>query len=296
MVQLGFNRYGKAEVHVVSVRRDGDTHTILDRDVSSALSGEMEAVHVSGDNSTVLPTDTQKNTAFAFAKSLGQLETEAYALALAEHYVTSQPTITRARVAIDEYTWDRISTTGHSFARNGSEVRTTVVIHDQELGTSIVSGIKDLVVMNSTASEFWGYIKDQYTTIEETSDRILATQVSLQWRFRPEAIASLDWGKTHESARTALLEAFSQTYSYSLQQTIYKIAEAIMAAVPEICEIRMALPNKHHFLVDMTPFGMTNDPEDADGLTVYYAADRPYGLIEGEFLADDAPDAGRAWT
>lgn len=290
MATLGFNRYGKAEVRVVSVRRDGPTHHILDRTVSMSLSGEMDAVYRTGDNSAVLATDTQKNTAYAFAKSHGPLEAEAYARALAEHFVTSQPTIARARVEIDEYGWDRIGSTGHSFVRAGGEVRTTIAVHDEVAGLSVVSGVKDMVVMNSTDSEFWGFIDDPYTTLPPTTDRILATQVSALWRFRPDALGAVDWAKAYTDARAALLEAFAGTYSYSLQQTIYAIGEAIMAAVPEICEVRLALPNKHHFLVDLAPFGLENDNE------VYYAADRPYGLIEGEILADDAPPAGLAWS
>jgi urate oxidase len=154
-----------------------------------------------------------------------------------------------------------------------------------------VSGIKDLVVMNTTASEFWGYPKDPYTTLAETKDRILATQVNAAWRFRPAAVSSgTDWAAAFTAAKSAVLETFAGTYSYSLQQMLYAIGSAIIAAVPAICEVRLALPNKHHFIVDLAPFGLENDRE------VYYAADRPYGLIEGTVLADDAPDPGIAWT
>ena len=154
-----------------------------------------------------------------------------------------------------------------------------------------MSGIKDLVVMNTTASEFWGYPKDPYTTLAETKDRILATQVNAAWRFRPAAVSSgTDWASAFSAAKSAVLETFAGTYSYSLQQMLYAIGSAIIAAVPAICEVRLELPNKHHFVVDLAPFGLENDRE------VYYAADRPYGLIEGTVLADDAPDPGLAWT
>ena len=86
------------------------------------------------------------------------------------------------------------------------------------------------------------------------------------------------------------MSAFSETYSYSLQQTLFAIGERIIEAVPETCEVRLALPNRHHYLVDLAPFGLPNDNE------VYLPGDRPYGLIEGTVLADDAPDAGPAWT
>jgi urate oxidase len=290
MVTLGFNRYGKAEVRVVRVSRgtgpDG-ADQIRDWNVSSSLSGDLAATHLSGDNSQVLATDSQKNTVYAFAKELGGIEPEAFALALAEHFVSSQRAITRARVTIEEFAWHQIGDQPHSFVRGAQQTRTTTVVHDQQLGTSIVGGVADLVVMNTTNSEFWGFPRDSYTTLAETKDRILATQVSARWRFRD---TSADFAEVYAVATSTLLATFAHTYSYSLQQMLYTIGEQILAELPQLCEVRFALPNKHHFIVDLTPFGLTNDNE------VYYAADRPYGLIEGEILADDAPDAGLAWT
>jgi urate oxidase len=290
MVTLGFNRYGKAEVRVVHIARgkasDGGD-LIKDWNVSSSLSGDLSGTHLSGDNSNVLATDTQKNTAYAFAKRLGGVEPEAFGLALAEHYVRTQEPISRARIGIAEYGWDRLPVGTHSFARNGKLNRTTTVIHDVELGVSVVSGVEDLTVLNTTGSEFWGFPRDEYTTLPEAKDRMLATQVSAWWRFRD---TDNDWAASHDAAVAALLTAFADTYSYSLQQTLFAIGKRILTELPQVCEVRLALPNKHHFLVDLEPFGLTNDNE------VYYAADRPYGLIEGAVLADDAPEPGIAWT
>jgi urate oxidase len=295
MVQLGPNRYGKAEVRVVRVVRgaapDGGD-VIRDWNVSTSLSGDLTAASLRGDNSHVLPTDSQKNKVYALARELGPVEPEEFGLSLAAFFVSSQEPITRARIAIEEYGWSPIGATGYSFARSGDLVRTTVVVLDSALGASVVSGIRDLTVLNTTASEFWGYPRDEYTTLPETKDRILATAVSAQWRYRPEAVASPDasWGAAFASAKAALLAAFSGTYSYSLQQTLYAMGSAVLGDVPSACEVRLALPNRHHYLVDLAPFGLANDRE------VYNAGDRPYGLIEGHVLADDAPDAGLAWT
>jgi urate oxidase len=288
VTRLGPNRYGKAEVRVVSIARgtapDGGD-VIRDRCVSTSLSGDLAAAHRDGDNANVLATDTQKNVVNVLAKRLGDVEPEAFALALARHFVAGP--ITRARVAVDEYGWTRIGTHDHSFHRSGDLTRTTVVVLDADAGPSVVSGVEDLVVLNTTDSEFHGFPRDEYTTLAETHDRILATRVSARWRYRS---AEVDWSGAFGLARRALLDAFAGTYSYSLQQTLYAMGAAIIEAVPDICEVRLALPNKHHFLVDLAPFGETNDNE------VYYAADRPYGLIEGTVLADDASDPGLAWS
>jgi urate oxidase len=274
-------------VHVARAAGPAGQDVVRDWNVSTSLSGDLAATHLTGDNSSVLATDTQKNTVYAFAKKLGGTEPEPFALELAGHFVSTQAAISRARIEIAEYPWAAIGGTGHSFARSGQYTRVAIVTDDAEQGASVVGGLDDLVVLNTTDSEFWGFPREQYTTLAETRDRMLATTVSARWRLRrPDA----DWAAVFQAARAELLTAFARTYSYSLQQTLFAIGSAIVTAVPDICEVRLALPNKHHFLVDLTPFGLDNDNE------VYLAADRPYGLIEGTVLADDAPGPGLAWS
>jgi urate oxidase len=284
-IVLGANQFGKAETRVVRVDRDGDRHALRDLNVSVALAGDLDEVHLSGDNSAVLTTDAQKNTVFGFARKHGISSPEEFALLLAEHFVSSQPTVHRARVAIEEFRWERIPATGHSFVRTGQEVRTTHVTHTAE-ATHVVTGLRDLVVLNSTGSEFWGYIKDEYTTLPETRERILATSVTAQWRH-----IGLEnvYDDSYDTVKAVLLDAFAVTHSLSLQQTLFTMGRRVLEEVPGIAEIRFAMPNKHHFLVDLEPFGLDNPDE------VYYAADRPYGLIEGTILRDDVPAAEDAW-
>ncbi|WP_392961346.1 factor-independent urate hydroxylase [Streptomyces sp. LN245] len=292
-VLLGQNQYGKAENRVVRITRDGATHHIKDLNVSVALSGDMDEVHLSGSNANVLPTDTTKNTVYAFAKEHGIESAERFGIHLARHFVTSQEPIHRARVRIEEYAWERIEAPDaasggagtdeprHSFVRKGQETRVTQITYDGE-AWEVVSGLKDLVVMNSTNSEFWGYVKDRYTTLQEAHDRILATQVSSRWRFgwSGDEQRMPDWDKSYDEVRKHMLQAFADTYSLSLQQTLYEMGARIIDHRDEIDEVRFSLPNKHHFLVDLTPFGLENDNE------VYLAADRPYGLIEATVLRD----------
>ncbi|MET9513578.1 factor-independent urate hydroxylase [Streptomyces sp. NPDC002994] len=290
---LGQNQYGKAENRVVKITRDGDTHHIKDLNVSVALSGDMDDVHYSGSNANVLPTDTTKNTVYAFAKEYGIESAEQFGIHLARHFVTSQEPIQRARIRIEEYAWDRIATSdnnskfigsdevNHSFVRQGQELRTTQITYDGEKW-EIISGLKDLTVMNSTNSEFWGYVKDRYTTLKEAYDRILCTDVSAAWRYNwtSDEDRMPNWEKSYAQAKKHILQAFAETYSLSLQQTLYQMGSRVINSRSEIDEIRFSLPNNHHFLVDLEPFGLKNDNE------VYFAADRPYGLIEATILRD----------
>jgi urate oxidase len=288
-VALGHNQYGKAETRVVRVTRDGDRHELKDLNVGVTLSGDMADVHLTGDNANVVPTDTQKNTVYAFAKEAPVTEIEEFGLRLARHFVDDFETITRARVHLEEYPWARIEVGGtphdHAFLRAGAERRTATVVAEEGRAW-VVSGLGDLVVLKSTGSEFTGYITDRYTTLKETTDRILATAVTAQWRH---GTLDVDWAKSFADTRQLMLEAFATTHSLSLQQSLYAMATAAITARPEVVEVRMSMPNKHHFVVDLSPFGLANDNE------VFHADDRPYGLIEAVVAEEGAPAAGPAW-
>ncbi|HEV2450720.1 MAG TPA: urate oxidase [Streptosporangiaceae bacterium] len=289
-IVLGPNQYGKAGVRLVRVDRHQNRDDIRDLTVGVALTGDMAAAHRSGDNAAVLPTDTQKNTVYAFAAERGVGELEAFALALACHFVDSQPTIATARVSVAEQPWDRVGDSDHCFARHGGESRTATVSYD---GTTAwaVSGLRDLTLLKTAGSEFRGYIRDRYTTLAETSDRILATDVTARWRH---AAVPLDggsgWDSSYAAARRLLIETFAGHYSRSLQQTLYAMGERVLAERHEIAEIRLSLPNKHHLTVDLSAFGLDNPGQ------VLHVPDRPYGLIEGTVLRDDAPPPGLAWV
>jgi urate oxidase len=282
-IVLGPNRYGKAETRLVRVTRDGENHSLVDLNVSIALSGDLDATHLTGDNSGVLPTDTMKNTVYAFAKEHGVRAPEDFGLMLARHFVATQPQIHHAKVSIEAFEWERLGP--HSFQRKGDYVRTARI--DMGGGSAqVVSGLTGLVLLNSTASEFHGFPRDRYTTLAETTDRILATAVDASWRHSSD---KSDWDASFGAARDALVNAFVNTYSYSLQQTLLAMGTRVLETRPEIAEIRLALPNKHHYLVDLSPFGLENANE------VFIAGDRPYGLIEGTVTRDDAPPASAEW-
>jgi urate oxidase len=287
-IRLGRNQYGKAEVRVVAVDRGSPQHTLVDLNVSSSLRGDFTAAHTVGDNTHVLATDTQKNTVFAFARD-GIGSPEAFGLRLARHFAGAYEWITGARIGIESYGWDRIAVGGrphdHAFSRTGGEVRTAVVTVDGD-DVHVVAGLTGLVVLKTTGSEFWGFPRDRYTTLAETRERILATAVTARWRYTGIDLA---WDAAHTGVRTALLEAFAGTHSLALQQSLHAMGQAALERNPDVAEIRLSLPNKHHFRQDLSAFGLDN-PD-----VVYHADDRPYGLIEGTVERDDVAPAPAAW-
>ncbi|HEY2693588.1 MAG TPA: urate oxidase [Streptosporangiaceae bacterium] len=306
-IELGRNQYGKAETRVVRIYRDAERHEIRDLNVTTTLRGDFTDAHTRGDQARVLPTDTQKNTCFAYAKEKGVGEIEEYALNLARHFVDDVGPVAEARVEVDEYGWERVAVAGeghpHTFARTSGQVRTTAVTvagTQPEQRAWIVSGLKDLVLLKSTGSEFAGFLTDEYTTLAETSDRILATSLIARWLYRSPARPALPtrpalpvrltgWDEAYAQIRQIMLERFATVHSLALQQTLWEMGRAVLEARTDVAEIRLSAPNRHHFLADLAPFGLDNPGE------VFYAADRPYGLIQCAVQRDDAADPGPAW-
>ncbi len=285
MIVLGDNQYGKAENRLVRVYRDTPRHEIRDLNVSTALRGEFTAAHLAGDQSCVLPTDTQKNTVFAFAKEKGVGPVEDFALTLARHFVEDVAPVSAARVTIEEYAWDRVAVDGrpheHTFVRRGQEIRTAAVAVDTA-GPHVVSGLTELVILKSTGSEFTGFLTDRFTTLAPTTDRIMATSLTAQWRWRSHPDEPAGWDVAYDEVRGVLLERYATVHSLALQQTLWEMGKAVLEARADLHQISLSAPNKHHFAVDLSPFGLDNPGE------VFIAADRPYGLIEVNVQREDS--------
>lgn len=293
-VHLGANQYGKAEVRLVRVTRDTDRHEIEDLTVTTQLRGTALAdSYTDGDNAKVLATDSQKNTVYAFAREHGVHSPEEFLLRLGRHFTTAFEWYDGATLSAEQHTWERITVAGrehdHAFVRAGAGTRTAVVQVDGD-DVHVIAGVTDLTVLKSTGSEFHGFPRDGYTTLAETDDRILATSVTARWRYLPDAVAAgIDHDAVYAGVLARMLETFADLHSLALQQTLFAMGRTAIEAFPEIAEVRFSMPNKHHFLVDLAPFGLDNPGE------VFFAADRPYGLISGTVVRDGIEDAPAAW-
>jgi len=275
-IVLGHNNYGKSGVRLVKVKRDAGRHELWDLDVSVALEGDFEAAHVKGDNSGLLATDTMRNTVYALAKDHLTGSIEEFGLALVDHFLEVGPTVERARVAITQFPWDRIAVNGsgheHSFVRASGE-RKALVAGDGGGGRSVEAGLDNLLVMKTTQSGWEGFLRERFTTLPDTDDRILATVVTAEWSYG--SATDLDFDGLWGGVRDRILATFTDHYSPSVQNTLYRIGRAVLEAFPEIEKIRLSFPNKHHIPYDLSPFGMENENE------IFWATDEPYGLIEG---------------
>jgi len=256
-------------------------HEIRELSVSIQLEGDFESVHFAGDNSSVLPTDTMKNTVYCLAKEHPVDSAEEFAKHLAGYFLDNNKQVTKATIETDEKLWIRIpfkdKNTGeinlhtHSFVSAGNERRTAKISNDRK-NVIVQSGIKDLLVLKTTGSGFEKYIKDKYTTLKETGDRVFSTSVEAVWSY---ANRDVNYARVTDEVRRIILEIFSHHHSLSVQQTLYEIGKNVIDEIEEVDEISLSLPNKHYLLFNLEQFQMDNRNE------IFIPTDEPFGLIEG---------------
>jgi urate oxidase len=276
-VFLAENRYGKSTVRLVAVDRGAaGGHALQDLTVDVSFRGDYEAAHVDGDNARVYATDSMKNSVYILARRNGIATPERFAEELAAHYLARDPGPEHVRIEISARPWARIAVDGrphpHAFVEAGSERRIVRLDRGREGASTLCAGVDDLLVLKSTDSAFSGFPRDETTTLPETDDRILATAIEARWRYeRPPS----DFDAAFAAARRALLEAFAEHRSESVQHTLFAMGERVIESVPEIDEVRLRLPNRHHLLANLAPFGLDNPN------LVFVATSEPFGDIRG---------------
>jgi len=270
MTTLGPNRYGKSAIRLVRVDRGSGGHRVRDLTVAIALEGDFAASYVEGDNSLVVATDTMKNTTYALAAEHLAGSIEAFATALGRHFLHDAQ-VAQATVSIDEFSWRPIGDAPDAFVRDRTSTRTTVVASTPD-GIAVESGVADLVVMKTSRSAFSGFPRDEFTTLPETEDRLLATKVSATWRYVDGA--NVDYDASYTAVTRTLLDVFAEHHSVSVQASIWIIGRAIVERHAEVAEITMTLPNLHHWTADIERFGIPNDRQ------IYVSTTEPHGLIQ----------------
>ena len=280
MAKLIGQRYGKAQVRVLKILRDGPMHTIREIEVSALLAGDFETSYTAGDNSKVVPTDTIKNTVNVFAKQHMADDLERFAVILGEHFVRRYEQVAQATIEVTERGWDRLEIEGKphphaSQAASGARRFARAICTAKT--SEVAAGIRDLMILKLTGSGFEKYPKCEYTTLPETADRILATSFRATWHFTS---APASYGKANDAIMSAMLKVFAENYSPSAQTTLFQMGEAALQICPEIARLELAMPNKHCLLLNLAPFGLENKDE------VFVPTDEPFGLIEASVARD----------
>ncbi len=275
MASLGLNRYGKARVRVMKVVRYDDFHEMKEWSVKVLLQGNFETCFTQGENHNILPTDTIKNTVYSLARDSTSSTLEDFATELVAYLLANNPQVSQAAVEIEEKNWRQLLIDGEphatTYAIAGPEVKTTEVLGERGSALKISSGIDGLVILKTTKSAFTGYIKDKFTTLPESTDRIFATRATITWEY--DTLPS-DYERARASAIESLLKTFAEHDSLSVQHTLYDMGVALLAAVPEAQRVKLTMPNLHCLPVDLSRFGQNNPNQ------IFVPTDEPHGYIE----------------
>jgi urate oxidase len=275
-IVLGENRYGKSRVRLMKVTRGAAGHSVDEWNVEVWLTGDFHECFADGDNSRILPTDTMKNTVYSLGRASSAASMEAFAIELVSHFIENNPHADAAEVRIQSTPWKHIALGGEAFptafTHASDKFDTTTVTISRAEGLRVVSGFEKLWLLKTAQSGFTGYIKDRLTTLKETHDRLFGTLANASWTCK--SAHDVDFTAVRERTESALLAAFANHNSLSVQQTLYAMAEAALKSVPEITQVHLFMPNKHCNLVDLSPFGQDNPNQ------IFVPTDEPHGSIE----------------
>jgi urate oxidase len=280
MARLGDNSYGKSRVRLSRITRqpdrlENDRHDFNEWTVQVMLEGDFEASFTEADNSKVLPTDTMKNTVYFVARNSKAATIEEFAVELGDYLLNRNSQVSGALIEIEERAWERLTIDGApeptTFKLGGPEVQTVRAVRDRGREWSIRSGVEGLTILKTTKSAFTGYVVDRLTTLKPATDRILGTCATITWDY---ADASPDFARVRARIIAVLLKTFAEHNSMSVQHTLFDMGKAALDAAPEIARIHLAMPNLHHLLADLTPFGLDNPNH------IFVPIDEPHGTIE----------------
>jgi len=289
MSELGYARYGKDNIRLYKVKRNSDgTQEVTEQTVCILLEGDIKTSYTEADNSVIVATDTQKQTCYILAKQNPINPPELFASIIGDHFVNTYKHIHAAHVKIVQHRWTRMTIDGkphpHSFFRDGEETREVEIVARENEGISVKSGINKLLVLKSTGSAFYGFDRDAYTQLPEVWDRILSTEVKCDWNWNTFATLSevksqqAKFDEAWKSSRDITMETFANDNSASVQNTMYKMCDQILAATPLVQSVEYLLPNKHYFEIDLSWHkGLKNTGKDAE---VYAPQSNPNGLIQ----------------
>ena len=279
--QVWTQSYGKSRVRLTKVDRDTDVHQLTELSVDVELDGDFDAAYTRGDNSLVIPTDTMKNTVYAFARELDPCDLETFAWTLGSHFVENFEHVSHAAVKIVETPWQRMVIDGeahpHAFLGTSTERNTCQAVISQpkegdEPEGAIEAGLEGLVLLKTTESGFSKFLRDEFTTLPETDDRIFATKLKATWTY---ARKPKSYSATNDRILAAMLAVFAKNFSPSVQVTLFQMGKAALKVAPEISKVYLVMPNKHCLLINLTPFGLENKNE------LFVPTDEPHGQIEG---------------
>ncbi|MEM6258638.1 MAG: factor-independent urate hydroxylase [Planctomycetota bacterium] len=276
MTRLIHQSYGKHNVCVSKIKRDPanpDRHTFVEANVCAELEGAFDSAYTEADNRPIIATDSIRNTVYAMAKDDPWQTIEGFGLALGRHFINQYDHVDQATISLREHLWHRLNDHDHAFTGSDTETPIATIVVERSGAISVTSGIDDLMLAKTTQSGFSDFVQDEYRTLPDTDDRILATVLKAEWVYGDGGAEASAFAEHRVSIRDALLATFTDHYSVSVQQTLYLMGAAALESCSAIDQITLTMPNKHHIKFNLEPLGRTNENE------IFVVTDKPSGFI-----------------
>ena len=274
---LTSSSYGKSKVRLTKVVRKTPVHELFEFDVAVELSGDFQPAYTHGNNQNVIATDTIKNTVYVLAKENDFDSAEEFAMILVNHFIKTYQQVTFAQVTITQPSWQRITIDGkphdHAFTNAGTQLRYVKATQKcSDASCALFGGVRDMLVLKTTASEWADFHADRYRTLKDTHDRILSTRIDADWLYGWHQI---NFDVTREKIINAILQTFATHHSLGVQQTLLVMGEAVLEACHAIDWISFEMPNMHRIPFNLEPFGLKFEND------IFVATDEPHGVIKG---------------
>jgi urate oxidase len=285
MTQLIRQSYGKHRVRFSKIKRTSsdpgqvngptDRHDFFEASVDVELEGDFEHAYTQGDNRLVVATDTCRNTIYLLAKDDPIHSLESFGITVAKHFLKQYAHVSRVTISLEQQSWHRMQDSLHGFIGTDREIPTAQITATRAAsGESVIelcSGVKNLMIAKTTQSGFSDFHRDEFRTLPDVDDRILATVMTASWVYDFDPF--VDFNALRQSIREQMLTTFLDHYSRSVQETLYRMATAALGASDKVHSITLTMPNKHHIRFNLEPFGRSNENE------VFVVTDEPFGYI-----------------
>jgi urate oxidase len=267
-------RYGKGRVRVLRLARDGERHSVRELTLTVMLEGDFGAAWSAADNRRVVATDSIKNLVNITAAQHVEAETEAFVGHVAAQFLERYAQVATVTVEALETRWLRRAVNGsphaHTFTLDGNGQPFVRLVTDRA-GAVLQSGLRGYTLMKTTQSGWADFVDDEVRTLPDTHDRICATSMDATWTW---TVPPADPVAVNAAVLDTMITVFATTYSAGVQDSMYRMGEAVLAARFDIAEISFAMPNKHYIPMNLTPFGIEH------GAQVFLPTDEPHGQIE----------------
>lgn len=283
-MELTGHSYGKSRIRLTKVVRHAKRHKLFEIEADIQLEGDFQRAYTHGDNTKCIATDSIKNTVYVLAKEHLFSDVEEFAYTLGEHFIETYPQVTIASVELRQTNWQRVEVDGephdHAFVSGGQDERIARVTARRGPTIEWWGGLRNLRVLKTTNSQWHTFVNDRYRTLPDARDRILATQIDADWRYRT---ADGTFDLSYDAIKKAIVETFANHASLGVQQTLLAMGEAALKASDMIDRIDFTLPNLHRIPINLEPFGLKFEND------IFVTTDEPSGLIKGTVEREPKP-------